>query len=98
VDYKTGQPPKAATPNLGYIYQLAIYKHAMEQRFGKAVRSVALHFLQNLQDYSLPTDKDYYQEAVALCREIYLKYREEDFACSVDVCTYCPYNYLCTKK
>ncbi len=98
VDYKTGQPPKAATPNLGYIYQLAIYKHAMEQRFGKAVRSVALHFLQNLQDYSLPADKDYYQEAVELCREIYLKYREEDFACSVDVCAYCPYNYLCTKK
>ena len=98
VDYKTGRPPEQAEVKIGYAYQLAIYKHAVEKLLGKKVVEAKLHFLQNLSEWSLPMDRDHLAVAIALCKDISVKGGEEDFACNLASCKYCPYNYLCPQK
>lgn len=98
IDYKTGRPPKDDEVKLGYAYQLALYKYAVEKLLQQRVAGAKLHFLQNLSTWSLPDDKNYLAEALTLCREISAKGREQDFACTLAVCSYCPYNYLCPQK
>ncbi len=98
VDYKTGRPPQEGEIKFGYAYQLAIYKYAVEKLLGKKVVEAKLHFLQNLSEWSLPEDTDYLEAALALCKDIGAKGREEDFDCNLASCAYCPYNYLCPQK
>lgn len=98
VDYKTGRPPQVGEIKLGYAYQLAIYKYAVEKLLGKKVVEAKLHFLQNLSEWSLPMDREHIKVALALCRDIGSRGKEEDFACNLASCTYCPYNYLCPQK
>jgi ATP-dependent helicase/nuclease subunit A len=98
VDYKTGRPPKQDEVKLGYAYQLAIYKYAVEKLLNKKVIEAKLHFLQNLSEWSMPMDKDYLDASLALCNEIRSKGKEEDFTCNLANCKYCPYNYLCPQK
>ena len=99
VDYKTGTPPEAEDVNLGYAYQLALYKKAAERMYGKKVIRAELHFLQNLSKWELPPDADCLQEAVALCKKIAGKCAVEDFSCnSGRACAYCPYAYICPQK
>ncbi|MBQ9764375.1 MAG: UvrD-helicase domain-containing protein [Phascolarctobacterium sp.] len=98
VDYKTGRPPAENEVHLGYAYQLAIYKYAVEKLLGKKAETAKLHFLQNLSQWNLPEGKDYLDEALALCKEIGSKGEEKDFACNLANCKYCPYNYLCPQK
>ena len=98
VDYKTGRPPEKAEVKIGYAYQLAIYKHAVEKLLGKKVVEAKLHFLQDLSEWSLPMDRDHLAVALALCKNISVKGGEEDFACNLANCKYCPYNYLCPQK
>jgi ATP-dependent helicase/nuclease subunit A len=98
VDYKTGRPPKQDEVKLGYAYQLAIYKYAVEKLLNKKVIEAKLHFLQNLSEWSMPMDKDYLDASLALCNEIRSKAKEEDFTCNLANCKYCPYNYLCPQK
>ena len=98
VDYKTGRPPEKSEVKIGYAYQLAIYKHAVEKLLGKKVVEAKLHFLQDLSEWSLPMDRDHLAVALALCKNISVKGGEEDFACNLANCKYCPYNYLCPQK
>mgnify|MGYP003289783890 CR=1 FL=1 len=98
VDYKTGRPPKQDEVKVGYAYQLAIYKYAVEKLLNKKVIEAKLHFLQNLSEWSMPMDKDYLDASLALCNEIRSKAKEEDFTCNLANCKYCPYNYLCPQK
>ncbi len=98
VDYKTGRPPAENEVHLGYAYQLAIYKYAVEKLLGKKAEEAKLHFLQNLSQWNLLEDKDYLDEALALCKEIGGKGEEKDFDCNLASCAYCPYNYLCPQK
>ena len=98
VDYKTGRPPEKAEVKIGYAYQLAIYKHAVEKLLGKKVVEAKLHFLQDLSEWSLPMDREHLAVALALCKNISVKGGEEDFACNLANCKYCPYNYLCPQK
>ncbi len=105
VDYKTGRPPEKGEEKLGYSYQLALYKAAVESRLQKKVKQAQLHFLQNLSVWNLPDDKDYLQEALALCQEIGSKGAESEFICreqnvqsGLAACAYCPYNYICNHR
>ncbi|MBQ7318431.1 MAG: PD-(D/E)XK nuclease family protein, partial [Phascolarctobacterium sp.] len=98
VDYKTGRPPQAGEVKLGYAYQLALYKYAAEKILGKKVVEAKLHFLQDLSQWSLPMDRNHLAVALALCKDIGSKGKEEDFACSLASCKHCPYNYLCPQK
>lgn len=105
VDYKTGRPPQDGEAKLGYSYQLALYKAAVEQRSQKKVTQAQLHFLQNLSVWNLHDDKDYLQEALALGQEISGKGAESEFSCrSQNVrtglagCAHCPYNYICNHR
>ncbi len=98
VDYKTGRPPQMGEVKLGYAYQLAIYKYAVEKLLGKKVVEAKLHFLQDLSEWSMPMDKDYLKVAIALCKNIGDKGKEEDFGLNLASCAYCPYNYLCPQK
>lgn len=98
VDYKTGRPPQEGELQLGYAYQLALYKYAIEKIMGKKVVEAKLHFLQNLSEWSLPVEGDYLEAAIELCKEIGSKGKEADFACELASCKYCPYNYLCPQK
>ena len=95
IDYKTGRAPEPGEVPLGYVYQLAIYKRAAEKLFGRRVKDCALHYLQNLSCFKMPQDKDYWQEAVALCEKISSSAAEKDFPCRLDYCCYCPYAYMC---
>ena len=98
VDYKTGRAPEPGVVPLGYIYQLAIYKRAAEKLFGYKVTECGLHYLQNLSCFAMPKDRDYWQEAVALCEKISSAAGEDDFPCKTDFCGYCPYAYMCPGK
>lgn len=98
IDYKTGRPPEPGSVPKGYDYQLALYKAAAEQLFGRPVRSAQLHFLQNLSVCEPVTGKETLSEALELCRQISGKASEADFACSTDKCGSCPYGYLCPRK
>lgn len=98
IDYKTGRAPEPGEVPLGYIYQLAIYKEAAEKLFGYAVKECGLHYLQNLSEFKMPQDRDYFQEAMALCEKVSTGAAEEDFPCRLDYCCYCPYAYMCPGK
>lgn len=98
IDYKTGRAPEPDEVPLGYVYQLAIYKEAAEKLFGYAVKECGLHYLQNLSEFKMPQDRDYFQEAMALCEKISNGATEEDFPCRLDYCCYCPYAYMCPGK
>lgn len=98
IDYKTGRAPEPDEVPLGYVYQLAIYKEAAEKLFGYAVKECSLHYLQNLSEFKMPQDRDYFQEAMALCEKISNGAAEEDFPCRLDYCCYCPYAYMCPGK
>lgn len=98
VDYKTGRPPALGEIPLGYAYQLALYKAAAEKILRRPVARAQLHYLQDLSARDLPNDGDYLAGALALCREISAKGREEDFACRLESCGHCRYNYLCKQK
>ena len=69
VDYKTGKAPEKDELKLGYAYQLALYKFAVE-KMGKEVKEAKLHFLQNLSEWTLPSNKDYLEDALKLSNEI----------------------------
>ena len=97
IDYKTGKPHTDEKEILGYTYQLAIYKYAAEKIFSKKVSSASLHFLQDRSEWKLTRD-DAYAEAVALCKEVAAKSREEEFTCNLESCGHCQYNYLCKQK
>lgn len=98
IDYKTGRAPEPGEIPLGYVYQLAIYKKAVEKLFGYDVKECGLYYLQNLSEFKMPKDKDYWQEAVALCDKITTAADESDFPCKLEYCCYCPYSYLCPGK
>lgn len=99
VDYKTGTPPEAGEVHAGYAYQLALYKAAAERMYKKPVIRAELHFLQNLTKWELPQDKEYKQEALALCKKVGAKSEAEEFACvGGRACSYCPYAYICPQK
>lgn len=95
IDYKTGRAPAPDELPLGYVYQLAIYKKAAEKLFGYDIKECGLHYLQNLSEFKMPQDKDYFHEAIALCEKISQGADETDFPCEAKYCSYCPYSYLC---
>ena len=97
VDYKTGKAPEKDELKLGYAYQLALYKFAVE-KMGKEVKEAKLHFLQNLSEWALPLEDDFLEEALKLSREISKNKDEQDFACTCKGCNYCTYSYLCPQK
>jgi ATP-dependent helicase/nuclease subunit A len=94
IDYKTGRPPEGE-PALGYAYQLALYVEAAQTLWQKKVRKAELHYLQNCTAWVLPQDRDYLQEAVALCEEIAAKKIEADYAPKEEHCKLCPFVYMC---
>ena len=98
VDYKTGKPPALGEIPLGYAYQLALYRAAAEKNLRLPVAQAQLHYLQDLSVRSLPPERDYLADALALCREISAKGQEADFACQLAACGHCQYNYLCKQK
>lgn len=98
VDYKTGMPPAPGEVKLGYAYQLALYKVAVEQLLHKPVGRAQLHFLQDLSVWELPAADAYLAEALELCRTLSAKAEEADFACNTEQCAYCPYGYICRKR
>ncbi len=105
MDYKTGRAPEEGTFNRGYAYQLALYKMAVEAKYGKRVSKAELHYLQNLSTWQLPMDEgaaayhDYTQEAMDLCMTIHDKQQDEgQFACNGTYCEHCEYSYICTRK
>lgn len=95
IDYKTGRAPETDEIPLGYIFQLAIYKKAAEKLFGYDVKECSLHYLQNLSKFTMPSDRDYFLEAIALCEKISNGAEEKDFPCKLSYCGHCPYAYLC---
>ena len=95
VDYKTGNPPEPGEVKLGYAWQLAIYKAAVEEKTGKTVKGCELHFLQNNSLWRLPEDHDYYHEAIDLCLKLHNAESVEEFSCRLDNCQWCDYAYLC---
>lgn len=95
IDYKTGRVPEPDELPLGYVYQLAIYKKAAERLWGYNVKECGLHYLQNLSEFKMPQDRDYFQEAVALCEKISNGADEKDFPCKIKYCGHCPYAYMC---
>lgn len=98
VDYKTGKPPALGEIPLGYAYQLALYRAAAEKNLRLPVAQAQLHYLQDLSVRSLPPERDYLADALALCREISAKGQEADFTCRLAACGHCQYNYLCKQK
>lgn len=101
VDYKTGRVPHAAQEkNTGYMYQLALYRLAVETLFKREVSKCALHYLQELEPVELADDVEYQKylsEALAHCKEIGSLPKEESaFPCMVGKqCEYCEYAYMC---
>ena len=98
VDYKTGRPPADEKAALGYLYQLAIYQAAAEQLLRRPVQSAQLHFLRDLSCHELTDGQGKLKEALDLCSAISSRQRESEFACSLDKCGSCSYNYLCPRK
>lgn len=104
IDYKTGAvPADANNKNAGYMYQLALYRLAVEKQFRLKVSKCELHYLQDLVTVGLEDDAEYEKylaEALAQCREISTKPCEENaFPCAVGKqCEYCPYSYMCKQK
>lgn len=100
IDYKTGKPPVAGDVNLGYAYQLALYKYAAEKMFYPLkVSKALLHFLQDLSVWELPLNQNYLHEACRFCFEIGAKSKESEFLCRCDgSCQYCTYKYICTQN
>jgi len=96
IDYKSGKPPADGEEKTGYMYQLAIYKYAVEKLFKKTVKHAELHFLQNCSTVELE-DENAFSKVVALANEISGKSREEQFTCNLESCGHCQYNYLCKK-
>ena len=96
IDYKTGRPPLAGEPQPGYVYQLALYQKAAAQLWQKPVRQAELHFLQNNTRWQLPlTDAEPLQAAADLCREIFAKRTEGEFALQPRYCQTCPFACFC---
>ncbi|MBQ0067542.1 MAG: UvrD-helicase domain-containing protein [Phascolarctobacterium sp.] len=93
VDYKTGSVPQKL--NDGYAMQLAIYSRAVQTLKKTSVNSLALHYLQELKAIEITEDKNLYNQALNLAKEIQEKYAENDFMGNGN-CKYCAYNYLCT--
>ena len=101
IDYKTGRPPERKEPDKGYIWQLILYKMAVENRFGKKVGRASLYFLQNHTVWTLPESSEtapYLAEILALCEEIGRKKEEADFALRSEDCGACPFSYFCKKR
>ena len=99
IDYKTGQPPEAAEPRQGYIYQLALYKQAAALIWQLPVKEAELHFLQNNSCWQLPQDGEgTLQAASELCREIFTKREEVEFTVHTAYCRKCPFAYFCPQK
>lgn len=99
IDYKTGRPPEAGEPRLGYIYQLALYKQAATLIWQLPVKEAELHFLQNNSCWQLPQDGERMLQAVAeLCREIFAKCEEVEFTVQIAYCQKCPFAYFCPQK
>lgn len=103
IDYKTGRfPTRAEGKNAGYMYQLALYRLAVETLYGYKVKRSELHYLQALEAVGLEDDeeyKHYLAEALNYCKEIASKERNEAaFKCNAGPqCKYCEYSYLCSK-
>lgn len=98
VDYKTGAP-SAGEMQLGYAYQLALYKEAAEKILERKVSCAQLHFLQDLSIWNLPEGGTYFADALKLCEKIAAKSKESEFNCACGTkCAHCPYNYLCPQK
>lgn len=96
IDYKSGKPPEDGEEKTGYMYQLAIYKYAVEKLLNKKVKSAQLHFLQNCSQVKL-TDENVFAKVIALAKEISAKVEEKEFSCKLESCGHCQYNYLCKK-
>ena len=94
IDYKTGRVPEELP--VGYKYQLALYKMAVQQMLGKPVKSAELHFLRGCVRMALPDDFAA-DELAAELTELFSKTQEADFACRTDYCRSCPYSYFCRK-
>ena len=97
MDYKTGKPPYADDEKLCYAYQLALYKLAVE-KMGKTVKEAKLHFLQNLSEWTLPSNKDYLEDSLKLSNEISKNKDEQDFANSCNGCAHRSCSYLCPQR
>lgn len=96
IDYKTGRVPQNNEPQEGYIYQLALYQKAAAYIWQKPVQQSELHFLQNNFCWELPkAEDDILREAAELCKEIFSKRTEEEFAVEKTACSYCPFRYFC---
>lgn len=95
VDYKTGTPPEPGEVKLGYAWQLAIYKAAVERMTRKTVKNCELHFLQNNSIWRLPEDSQYYEEAISICIKLLNAEAAEEFPCNLCNCQWCDYAYLC---
>ncbi len=99
IDYKTGQPPQQDEPQQGYIFQLALYKKAAELLWGKPVRQAELHFLRNNFCWQLTeNDAGALQAAADLCREIFAKTKECEFAVQTSYCASCAFDYFCPHR
>lgn len=101
VDYKTGRVPTTAEgKNAGYMYQLALYRLAVETLFNRRVKGCELHYLQELKPVGLENDEEYVQymqEALQHCHSIGKLPKEEKAfqrSCGPQ-CEYCQYAYMC---
>lgn len=101
VDYKTGRVPTLeAGKNAGYMYQLALYRLAVETLFNRKVSRCELHYLQELKTVGLDNDDEYryyLKEALNCCHDISKMPKTESAflrSCG-QKCTYCEYAYMC---
>lgn len=97
IDYKTGLPPGEDEPQQGYIYQLALYKKAAAELWQQPVKMAELHFLQNNSCWQLSVHSDVLAEAADLCKEIFAKRTECEFAVKNKYCQNCQFAYFCPK-
>lgn len=103
IDYKTGRfPNREEGKNAGYMYQLALYRLAVETLYGYKIKKSELHYLQALEAVGLEDEaeyKHYLAEALNYCKEIAAKERAESaFKCNAGAqCPYCEYSYVCSK-
>ena len=98
VDYKTGHPPVDGEERQGYTRQLAIYALAAETLYkGYTVAWAQLHFLQNNSIWELKDREAETEKLRALLKNLSEWDEETAFPVRTEACSYCPYQYFCTK-
>mgnify|MGYP003171268993 FL=1 len=78
-------------------YQLALYKKAAAELWQQPVKMAELHFLQNNSCWQLSVHSDVLAEAADLCKEIFAKRTECEFAVKNKYCQNCQFAYFCPK-